>query len=36
MYPNGIFEFNVTRLLAFVHEHGDRFHVEQVELFRIS
>src|SRR6266404_6308132 len=32
MYPNGIFEFNVTRLLAFVQEHTDRFHVEQVEL----
>lgn len=32
MYPNGIFEFNVTRLLAFVQEHVDRFPVEQVEL----
>jgi hypothetical protein len=32
MYPNGIFEFNITRLLAFVQEHGDRFHVEQVDL----
>jgi hypothetical protein len=32
MYPNGIFEFNITRLLAFVQEHADRFHVEQVDL----
>jgi hypothetical protein len=32
MYPNGIFEFNITRLLAFVQEHVDRFHVERVEL----
>jgi hypothetical protein len=33
MYPNGIFEFNITRLLAFVQGHADRFHVEQVDLF---
>ena len=32
MYPNGIFEFNITRLLAFVQEHADRFLVERVEL----
>jgi hypothetical protein len=32
IYPNGIFEFNITRLLAFVQEHADRLHVEQVEL----
>ena len=32
MYPNGIFEFNITRLLAFVQEHADRFQVEQVDL----
>jgi hypothetical protein len=31
IYANGIFEFNVTRLLAFVQEHVDRFPVEQVE-----
>jgi len=27
MHPNGIFEFNITRLLAFVQEHADRFQV---------
>ena len=32
IYANGIFEFNVTRLLAFVQEHVDRFPVEQVEI----
>ena len=32
MYPNGIFEFNITRLLAFVQEHADRFPVERVDL----
>src|ERR1700730_10404172 len=32
MYPNGMFEFNVTRLLGFVQEHADGFHVERVKL----
>jgi hypothetical protein len=32
VYPNGIFEFNITRLLAFVQEHVDLFPVERVEL----
>lgn len=32
LYPNGIFELNITRLLAFVHEHAPRFPIEQVEL----
>jgi hypothetical protein len=32
IYPNGIFEFNITRLLAFVQEHPDRFPVEQADL----
>lgn len=31
-YPNGIFEFNITRLLAFVHAHVERFPTELVEL----
>jgi hypothetical protein len=30
LYPNGIFEFNITRLLAFVQEHAERFPVESV------
>lgn len=32
LYPNGIFEFNVTRLLAFIRAHTERFPVELVEL----
>ena len=32
LYPNGIFEFNVTRLLAFVQAHTKRFPIELVEL----
>ena len=32
VYPNGIFDFNITRLLAFVQENADRFPVESVEL----
>jgi len=35
MYPNGIFEFNITRLLAFVQTLPDRFPVEQVDLVEI-
>jgi hypothetical protein len=35
IYPNGIFEFNITRLLAFVQEHADRFPVERVDLSEI-
>jgi hypothetical protein len=27
-YPNGIFEFNITRLLAFVDAHEERFPIE--------
>jgi hypothetical protein len=32
LYPNGIFEFNITRLLAFVRAHPERFPIEFVEL----
>jgi hypothetical protein len=32
LYPNGIFVFNISRLLAFVQAHPDRFPVEQIEL----
>jgi len=31
-YVNGIFEFNITRLLACAQEHTDRFPVIHVEL----
>lgn len=32
MFPNGIFEFNVTKLLAFISDHPSQFPVEQVEI----
>ena len=32
IYPNGIFEFNITRLLAFIQKHPDRFPVESVQV----
>jgi hypothetical protein len=32
LYPNGIFEFNITRILAFVATHADRFPIERVEV----
>jgi len=35
LYPNGIFEFNITRLLAFIHAHTERFPTEFVELIDI-
>src|SRR6266480_6422235 len=35
LYPNGIFEFNISRLLAFIHTHLGRFPVEPVALVDI-
>jgi hypothetical protein len=35
LYPNGIFEFNVTRLLAFISAHPERFPTELVQLSEI-
>lgn len=32
VYTNGIFEFNVTRLLVFVQDHAAQFPVERVDL----
>jgi hypothetical protein len=32
LFPNGIFEFNITRLLEFIAAHAERFPVELVEL----
>src|SRR5204862_5751509 len=32
LFPNGIFEFNISRLLAFVHTHPERFPVELLKL----
>jgi hypothetical protein len=36
LYPNGIFEFNITRILAFVATHVDRFPIERVEVDDIA
>lgn len=30
LYPNGIFEFNITRLLSFIEANIDRFPIESV------
>lgn len=35
LYPTGIFEFNVTRLLAFIGAHAERFLIRLVELLDI-
>lgn len=32
LYPNGIFEFNITRILAFVATQVDRFPIERVAV----
>jgi hypothetical protein len=35
LYPNGIFEFNISRLLAFISAHPARFPTEILELSEI-
>jgi ParB-like nuclease domain len=30
IYPNGIFEFNITRLLSFIEASADRYPIERV------
>ena len=35
LYPNGIFEFNISRLIAFISAHPERFPTEVVELTEI-
>ena len=32
LFPNGIFEFNVSKLLSFMGENSDRFPVEEVDV----
>lgn len=32
LHPNGVFEFNVTRMLAFIRAHPERFPIESIEL----
>lgn len=32
LFPNGIFEFNVTKMLAFIEANSGRFPVEEVEV----
>ena len=32
LYPNGIFEFNISRLIAFIGANPDRFPIELVQL----
>jgi hypothetical protein len=35
LYPNGIFEFNISRLVAFISAHPERFPTEAIELSEI-
>ena len=35
LYPNGIFEFNISRLIAFISAQPERFPTEAVELSEI-
>jgi hypothetical protein len=35
LFPNRLFEFNISQLLAFIQAHADRFPVERVELAAI-
>lgn len=32
IYPNGIFEFNITKMTAFILNNPDQFHPEEVEV----
>lgn len=32
LYLNGIFEFNITNLLEFIHKNQDKFLIEMVEV----
>jgi hypothetical protein len=32
LYPNGIFEFNISRLIAFIAANADRFPIELIQL----
>lgn len=38
LFPNGIFEFNITQLLSFIEANVDRFPIERVGIatFRTS
>lgn len=35
LYRNGIFEFNVTKLTAFIRSHPEKFPIEDVEVSEI-
>ena len=35
LFRNGIFEFNVTKMLAFIEANPDKFHVEEIEVKRL-
>jgi hypothetical protein len=36
IFLNGIFEFNISRLLAFLDAHAERFPIETIEIAAIS
>ena len=35
LYPNGIFEFNISRLISFISAHPERFPTEIVKLSEV-
>lgn len=35
LFPNGIFEFNVTKMLAFIDANPDKFPIEEAEVERL-
>ena len=35
-YPNGIFLFNISRLLAYINAHPERFTVEHIEVAELA
>jgi hypothetical protein len=36
VHPNGIFHFNISRLLVFLDDHPARFPIELIELTEIA
>ncbi|NJM09553.1 MAG: ParB N-terminal domain-containing protein [Bdellovibrionaceae bacterium] len=36
LFPNGLFEFNITKLLAFITANASKFPMEQVEVSQFA
>jgi hypothetical protein len=35
-FPNGIFEFNITKMIAFINANPSQFSVEEIEVKRYA